>query len=33
LRDDAAARRVGAVEFVAKEELDGARLGGLLDGS
>ena len=30
--DDAAARRVGAIGFVAKEELEGARLRRLLDG-
>jgi DNA-binding NarL/FixJ family response regulator len=30
--DDAAAQRAGAVGFVAKEELDGARLSTLLDG-
>jgi hypothetical protein len=31
--DEAAAQRVGAIGFVAKEELDGARLRRLLDGS
>ena len=30
--DDAAAQRVGAIGFVAKEELEGARLRRLLDG-